>query len=144
MNDFYLKIRPFLILLIRLVLGGTFIYAAIPKILDPAGFAIEVENYQIINGFLSHYSALLLPWIELYCGILIIINKMARYALIILISLIGIFIIALLSAVFRGLDISCGCFASDTRVSWLRIYEDVVFLCIAFYLFLQDNLKFKS
>jgi uncharacterized membrane protein YphA (DoxX/SURF4 family) len=133
-------------IIIRIILGGLFIYAAIPKILNPLEFALTVENYQIISPILSHYSALFLPWLELYCGILIIINQWTKYASLILAILLLIFIAALISVIIRGLEIDCGCFAvggGQNAVSIKRVFEDFILLAMSIYLIFFDNIHLK-
>jgi len=52
--------------------------------------------------------------------------------------LLVIFIIALVQALIRGLDISCGCFSvnpSSTSEVWLRVVEDIALLFVSFMLF---------
>ena len=41
------KINPYLILLIRCLLGLVFVYASYDKILDPGKFARDIANYHI-------------------------------------------------------------------------------------------------
>lgn len=131
-------------LIVRIILGGLFIYAAVPKIMNPQDFAINIENYQIVSASVSHYTAMFLPWLELYCGILIIINCLSRYSAIILSILLIVFIIALFSVTIRGLEINCGCFSpgeEGSDVSWLRIVEDLILLSMAMYLIFIDYIR---
>ena len=57
--------RQLLVLVARLVLAGTFVMAALPKIKDPVGFAESVSAFRIIGPELSNWVALFLPWLEL-------------------------------------------------------------------------------
>ena len=45
----------------RLVLGVVFIYAAIPKILDPGLFAKSIWYYHLMPGALINLMALVMP-----------------------------------------------------------------------------------
>ncbi len=133
-------------IILRILLGGLFIYAAIPKILDPYDFAIDVENYQILSGVISHYVALVLPWIELYCGLLLILNIWTRFSALIVSGLLVVFLIAILSAITRDLNIECGCFSyggKENEVSWLRVLEDLILLAISSYLVFVDEHKLR-
>ena len=49
------------ILLFRVVLGVTFIYASLDKIAHPDQFARIVYNYKILPGFLINIFAVTLP-----------------------------------------------------------------------------------
>ncbi len=94
----------------RFFMGGLFLYAGATKIPDPSGFAVDVQNYRLLPHILTVVFALYLPWIEVFCGIAVIVRRLYLGALGILTVLMGIFIVAIVSAWARGLDISCGCF----------------------------------
>ncbi len=63
------------ILVLRIILGGIFVYASTDKILHPAAFAEMIYNYQIVPDFLINLSALVLPWLELFIGVCLISGK---------------------------------------------------------------------
>ena len=67
-----------LTIIFRLILGSLFIYAAIEKIIDPFGFAADIRNYEIFPTIFSNSLAIYLPWIELYCGIFLLIGVFSR------------------------------------------------------------------
>ena len=92
------------------VLGGLFVYAGVVKVLDPIGFASDIENYQILSWTLSVRLAFYLPWLEIFCGLALILRRLYGGAVAILLALIVIFIGANVVAKLRGLDIKCGCF----------------------------------
>ena len=108
-----------------------FVYASIDKISSPTYFAGTIQNYQIIPEFLLNIVAITLPWLELICGVLILAGVWHRSAAFITSLLMIIFIIAILSAILRGLDIECGCFGSGTSADWMRIIEDLFLLVIS-------------
>ncbi len=58
----------------RLLLGGIFIYASVDKILYPAGFAQTIHNYQLLPDILVNITAVVLPWIELFLGLFLILG----------------------------------------------------------------------
>jgi len=94
-------------------LGLVFIWASVDKIINPDQFAEMIYHYKILPEFLIHPVAIFLPWLELITGALLIIGLWEKTALIIFNLLIFVFMIALLSALIRGLDIHCGCFTVD-------------------------------
>jgi len=102
---------------IQIGLGLLFIYASLDKIWNPGLFAKSISNYRILSLPLLHISAIILPWLELICGIALIINRYQRAANIIIGSLLMIFILATVSAMARGLDFNCGCFSVDSKES---------------------------
>lgn len=131
-----LKIHRGIALILRLILGGVFIIAGIPKILDTASFAGMVYNYQILPDQLINLTALFLPWLEVLVGLLMITGLWLPGAIAIYNGLMIAFIAALSFNVHRGLDISCGCFSNSPGeiIDLGTIIRDVVILFGALYL----------
>ena len=99
--------------LLRFILGQLFILASFDKILHPAAFAQAVANYQILPGALVAPVAVVLPWVELICGLALVLKLAVRGAALVLLVLMSVFLAALAYNLYRGLDIACGCFSSD-------------------------------
>jgi len=137
MND---KTKNTLLILLRWFLAGVFIYAALGKIADPAAFAEQIDHYRLLPWPAVAAAAVVLPWLELLCGLLLIGGIWVQGASLWLIVLNGVFIAAIASAMVRGLDIDCGCFSLQghaSQVSLQRIAEDLFFLLIAVLTFRQ-------
>lgn len=121
-----------LTLLLRLFLGGLFLYAAWDKILHPAAFSETVMNYKMLPRQLVHLFSLWLPWVELLVALLILAGIWARAAAILMSAMMGMFLVAILQAVLRGINIHCGCFTQGGQatdpVSFLTILRDAFFL----------------
>ena len=98
-----------------LIVGGIFIYAGVMKIFDPVGFANDIDNYKILPWALTVRLAFYLPWLEILCGLAVILGLLYRGGLLILTALISIFIIASVIAKARGLDVTCGCFGHTSK-----------------------------
>ena len=105
-----LSSRNILYRIIALIVGCIFIYAGAIKVMDPIGFARDIDNYHILPWGVSIRLAFYLPWLEVFCGLAVLCGLFYRGGLLILNALISIFIIASIVAKARGLDISCGCF----------------------------------
>ncbi|GFE56184.1 MauE/DoxX family redox-associated membrane protein [Geobacter sp. AOG1] len=119
--------------IVRIVLGLVFLYAGVLKIIDPTAFAGNIAAYRILPYFGNYLVAATLPWLEAICGLLLIFGWRARSAAAIICILNGVFMIALASAVLRGLDIDCGCFqqGGDKTSAWSALGRDVVLLAMA-------------
>jgi uncharacterized membrane protein YphA (DoxX/SURF4 family) len=96
--------------LARLTLAGVFLYAGWVKANDVVAFAGSVANYEILPYSLNYLVAATLPYVELLCGVLLLINQRVRPAALVLGGLNVVFMITLVSVLARGLDIDCGCF----------------------------------
>jgi putative oxidoreductase len=127
-------------LILRWFLGSVFIYAAVGKIWNPAGFAEQIDNYRLLPWILVTCVAFILPWIELLSAIFLLIGRWLRGASLWMIAMNAVFILAITSAMWRGLDIDCGCFslqAQASRVGFQRLVEDGIFLLAAMMIFWQ-------
>ncbi len=102
--------RLFLIA-IRIVIGITFIWASVDKIFHPAEFAINIYNYRMLPYWAINLMAIIMPWLELMCGTLMIVGPLWRGSAFMIGVMLVVFIVALSSAIARGLDINCGCFS---------------------------------
>jgi cobalt-zinc-cadmium efflux system protein len=126
--------RGMAIALCRIVLGAVFIYASCAKILDPAAFARIIANYQVVSADTGHLIALFLPYLELVCGVCLIINRWPRGAALIVASLMVVFMAALGYNIYRGIDVHCGCFTLNEKATgnmWLSLIRDVIFFAMA-------------
>jgi len=121
----------YLFIVIRMGLGVVFIWASMDKIINPEQFAEMVYHYKILPILLVHPVAVYLPWLELITGVLLVIGVWERAGLIIFNLFIFIFSIALASALYRGLDIHCGCFTVDPNAEkelLMSLLRDILFL----------------
>jgi uncharacterized membrane protein YphA (DoxX/SURF4 family) len=127
--------------LCRLVVGGAFIYAGVVKIIDPAAFAKDIGNYQLMPDITIHLLAITLPWIEVVAGLLVLLGWWMRASLIVIGAMLVVFVAAISAALARGLDISCGCFGSSKgrRVGLITLVQDIVFLVMIAWLWWQSK-----
>ena len=101
--------------IVALIIGGIFIYAGVIKALDPIAFANDIDNYKILPWPLAVRLAFYLPWLEMLCGLALILRFFCRGGLFILTGLTFVFIAASVIAKVRGLDITCGCFGHASK-----------------------------
>ncbi len=112
----YLKIT------LRIVLGLVFIFASLDKIANPQAFADIVMNYQLLPGTLITPVAIFLPWLELVCGLAIVLDILSRGAVLMVSGLLTLFMAALLYNLIMGLDVACGCFSTSSAPSNTLVY----------------------
>jgi uncharacterized membrane protein YphA (DoxX/SURF4 family) len=126
--------------ILRWALGVIFIYAAYSKIWDPIYFAEEISYYHMVPRWAENWMAIFLPWLELVCGVCLIVGVAARGAMWLVIGMLIVFTYAIAHAVGEGRDIRCGCFGhgeSARRVGMIAILEDVAMLvgaCVSLWL----------
>ena len=102
--------HPWLTIRVQIALGVIFVVAALPKIVDPPSFAHMIYNYKILPWALINPMALIMPWIELLCGLALILGIWTGTARTIIGALLVTFVIAVSINLARGNAIDCGCF----------------------------------
>lgn len=120
--------NTYVALFARVVLGVLFIAASVDKVSDPTAFAVSIEGYKLLPHNAALVAATVLPWMELICGVLLVLGVFHRGAGLLLFGLLVVFTVAVVSALVRGLDISCGCFTQDptaARIGWQKIAENL-------------------
>jgi len=119
-------------LVLRLFLGGLFVYAAFSKVADPTGFAMSVRGYKIVPFALSNLFALSVSWTELLAGVMLIIGLWTRKAAGAIAILLAMFIAAIVMVLVRGMVVDCGCFGEGgSSASWLLIVRNFALLTAA-------------
>ncbi len=96
----------------RILLGAIFVIAGIEKIIRPWDFGRAIWVYEMLVGPLGYLispMAAIIPVLELVTGVCLMINRWVRPAALIILGMNVMFIIAVLSAMVRGMDIDCGC-----------------------------------
>jgi uncharacterized membrane protein YphA (DoxX/SURF4 family) len=111
----------------RLAIGAIFIYGSLDKIAHPALFAKTVYYYRSLPAWLVNIFSLCLPWVELVCGVLLVLGLYVRECALILILCFFSFTVGMGLAILRDIDIHCGCFSTTggAKVSWLLIIRDL-------------------
>jgi hypothetical protein len=103
--------RPILALAARYLLGGLLLWAAVSKLANPTAFLGSLYAYDLpLPAALLKVVAVVLPWLELLCGLLLLANAWPQTTLLFVAGLFGVFVVATAQAAGRGLEIACGCF----------------------------------
>jgi uncharacterized membrane protein YphA (DoxX/SURF4 family) len=135
--------HAWLALLARLYLGGVFLLACWHKILDPSSFALDVATYQILPLELVNLFAIILPWVEAAAAVMLVAGFRARAAALLVAAMMVMFMVALGLALARGLEMSCGCFASAGAevdpISVWTLLRDLCWLILSLYVLGLDR-----
>lgn len=126
----------------RLYLGAIFLLACWHKLVEPGAFAVDIATYQIVPLALINPMAIVLPWVELAAGIMLILGLRTRAGALLIAGMMAMFLVAICIALAKGLDMSCGCFASqgaaEDPISWRTIVRDGAWLLLALYVLVVD------
>ena len=133
--------NKYLLLFLRIIMGLIFIYSGIQKISDPRGFGIAIENYRIFPFFIINFLAITIPWLELITGMFLLFGILLKESSSIINVLLFLFIILLVSALIRKLDIDCGCFGTfdNQKVGLKKLLENTFLFVIGFYIYKTAN-----
>jgi len=118
---------------LRWLLGVLMLWAAVSKLANPTEFLSSIYAYKTpLPRPLLQIAVVVLPWLELLCGLLLMANVWSETALAVVIGLLVIFVLATGQAWARGLDISCGCFnlevfGADRSSKLLKFIESASF-----------------
>jgi len=113
--------------LVRLLIAGIFLYGGVKKLNAPQQFADKIAAYQVLPIDAINLSALTLPPLEVIVGFLLLSGFKRRFAVFSALVMTGLFFIALVSAIARGLAIECGCFGSGPSKEsslWFALLRD--------------------
>jgi putative oxidoreductase len=126
-----------LLLGLRCLLGGIFLFAAVPKILAPEQFASAIMNYRLVPDWLVNGGAIVIPWVEAGAALLLIAGVWVRANALVFSGLLAGFLGAIISALARGLNIECGCFGTVAghRIGLVHLVLDAALLATAILLF---------
>lgn len=120
---------------VRIFIGGFFLFAAIPKIMDPLAFATAISHYELVPVWSVNAIALTLPWLELLAASALLLGFKTRASAILCGAMLTVFTIAVAVAVIQGLQIDCGCFGDQggEEVSWLKVGKNTAMIigCLA-------------
>lgn len=115
------------IVVARLVVAGVFLWAGLPKLLDPATFAEDISNYNLLPDSTVGYAAVIVPVVEIVIALALVAGVEVKGAALLAAGMLVVFIAAMGQAMARGIDLSCGCFgaATETEVGWGPIVRNV-------------------
>lgn len=126
--------NPVFALVLRVLLGGLFLYSGSSKLADLKNFAEAIENYRLLPIATINLFALLVPWLEVLAGLAVLTGILLRGGAFVLALLLLVFTSAVALAIANGVDITCGCslpFSSAARVGWKKLVENVILLGMA-------------
>jgi uncharacterized membrane protein YphA (DoxX/SURF4 family) len=104
-------------LLARLTLGVVLIVAGGLKVTSPEVSAMAVRAFQILPYDLAGYVGYALPVVEVAVGLLLVAGLFTRAAAVVGGLLMLAFVIGIISAWTRGLNIDCGCFGGGGTIA---------------------------
>ena len=98
-------------LALRLALGGYFVWSGYQKVFvhGLSEFTRAVANYKMVYEPWDAVVAYTVPWVEMVCGVLVVLGLWKRGALWGLAGLVAGFAVGVAHAQAHKLNIACGC-----------------------------------
>jgi uncharacterized membrane protein YphA (DoxX/SURF4 family) len=130
------------LLLARLVVGGAFVWLALVKLADPVAFLKAIREYGLLadDSRLLNFTAAVLPWVELFCGGLLVLGVAVRGNALVLAALLAVFTAAIAArgvemhaaagGSFCALAFDCGCGTGVENVC-RKLAENAVLFVLA-------------
>jgi len=137
-----MKINKYFILIIRFIVGLTFIFSGFVKAVDPVGSQIKIGEYLLVYGLewlvpLALTMGILLCALEFILGASLIFGVKPRLITTTALLLMAFFTIQTLFSAIKNPVTDCGCFGDAIKLTnWVTFYKNIVLIIFAFVLFL--------
>lgn len=137
----FLFTNKLFIFVLRIFLGGLFLYSSLHKIQDPSSFAFAVRGYKMLPVEITNLFAIFIAWSEALAAIMLIFGVMTRKAAGAAFILLVLFTIAITATVVRGLAVDCGCFSSGSNhaTDFTLVIRNLFLICAALMVMLFDG-----
>lgn len=135
-------LTPLGVLVTRLEVGlaALFLWAAFNKLRGPNGpqlFSDSIKAFKLhLPEALLRLSTGAVPWVEAVAGVLLLLGIWRRAAAAVFAALLVVFIVLIVQALARNLDVACGCFGKlspfcPEKVGMCNIVQNTVMLAAA-------------
>ena len=139
--------------ILRLLVGGLFIFSGLIKVNDPVGTAIKLEEYfdvfsNDIAGFFYYlkpfalYIGVFLVVVEVVLGVMLILGVRSKLTVWALGLMILFFTFLTFYSAYFNKVTDCGCFGDAIKLTpWESFYKDIILLVmISFLFFFRESL----
>ena len=119
---------PYVILALRVAVGGVLVVAGALKAPNPTAFASTIAGFQLLPAAVAGPMAVFVPWFEILLGGYLVAGYLTRVAAWVACVEFITFAGAIASVVVRGIHISCGCFGQGDAApaSWFDVSRDAL------------------
>ena len=126
-------------LLLRWLIGGLFIYMGLSKALHPVEFLKLVRQYEMVHQpWLLNGIAAVLPWFEVFCGVLLVTGVMRRGAALVSVIMLVPFTLIVARRAFAihatqgtpfcDIKFDCGCGAGEVVICHKLVENSLLIL----------------
>jgi putative oxidoreductase len=129
----FIAANRYLILVLRVLLAAVFLISSFGKLVDIERYSVDaVYNFDILPMALARFFGLVMPFIELLCGLGLLFGVLTRLAALGVSLMSAAFFIAKGIVLAQGRSIDCGCFGAvvETLAS-VTIFMDIPMVIMA-------------
>lgn len=126
--------NPHALLFVRMLVAVLLMAAGALKLTDRHTFVEVVRNFRVLPENLVGAMALMIPIVEVFLSLLLILGLLQQWSLIIASSVFILFGLAVAVNLLRGRrNISCGCFGGgrNHRLTWSLVVRNIVLAGLA-------------
>ncbi len=103
--------------LVRILLGGLFVWSGVSKLLDPLFFAFALKAFHLgLSDAAVSRLAFIIPWLEALAGAVLALGFWTRASAVMVLALLLGFSTGIISLLVRGMDVRCPCFGATELV----------------------------
>ncbi|MCP2279718.1 MauE/DoxX family redox-associated membrane protein [Nocardia amikacinitolerans] len=115
-------------LFVRLAIGGLLVLAGIAKFSTTAAWRVDwLDSYKLLPRPFLLPMAWLMPLTEVVVGVMLALGAFGRAGAIAAIATLGMVTAAVVIALIRGQEVSCGCLGKvGTLISWPVVVRNMV------------------
>ncbi|HVZ80130.1 MAG TPA: DoxX family protein [bacterium] len=120
-------------LILRVAAGLILAGASLDKLGDPLGFYHHIQEcFYFVPKDLQPLTAVAIPWVEFFTGVLLLVRFQWRPAALVFCVLMVLYTLSITWDVAHGIDCNCSCFdkTSTEKMTWLTVVRDLFFLAI--------------
>jgi len=133
--------------ILRLLVGGLFVFSGLIKVNDPVGTAIKLEEYfDVFSNDIAPFFYLLKPYalplavflvvFEVVLGIMLLVGVRLKETVWALASMILFFTFLTFYSAYFNKVTDCGCFGDAIKLTpWESFYKDIILLVLISFLF---------
>lgn len=108
-----ISVKHLLIVIVRLIVGGTFFISGVLKVINPDAFRNTLSTHGLFSTGTIHLISLVLPPIEIVVGLLLALGFRTKVTGRIILVLLILFTIEASFAFALGSIVDCGCFPTE-------------------------------
>lgn len=122
--------------LLRIFFGFIFILSGCIKFTDINSFAEALGKFKLVSDDLFNFTTYAIPIVEILLGIGLVINFKSIYMGQITIGMVSLFTAVIISKIFEGEEINCGCFGKLTsgNIDYFTVLRNIVLILIGVFI----------